>query len=527
MTREAEPRSEETGVIKVTRTENPFMEPLLTSGTRLQRFAQIVNGVLVDMGGEPIAQPYVELVPLGLNTAECRVIEFPFRELNQTKTDSLQFFLRSFYGNPNLREGLFFRLLSNEGRGSRLLAHRLIHPQLYYYLNPTSQVNERGNPYRGSGFFILGQQESPFVGFWKVQANRLLKKLPERGIFQIHDLGYLSEAELAYQTVIASIIIAGKLDLSSPEKLDGARPFLRQLFLQIYKQMIVEARPEVKKADIFGADTQVSDIETNLFKPLEEKKGTPMHTLLVGAPGVGKSFVGGYFVTNGGESLVVPLSAEHLNRKDNSGDRTFEKYVLPRLLRIKDHLSLPIVISMDDVETLMEEEISTSIISQSQRVNVEKRSYFLNLLERMMDTHGIFLLCTLNHPDVESAFLRRFNPVYFPLPRDGQRREFLLKIIGQGELPEDEYQGLINDVAAKTQGFSYHSLALIPEYAQNILRAIQDGSSGQDSYSEAIRSALMKARERASLKEIGQFDKAAREMVNKNSPYRPFQRNPA
>ena len=138
----------------------------------------------------------------------------------------------------------------------------------------------------------------------------------------------------------------------------------------------------------------------------------------------------------------------------------------------------------------------------------------------MSDTHGIFFLGSLNHPDVEAAFLRRFNPVYFPLPNDQQRVHMLEETIPHSGLSEPEFRRIIVRLKDGTKGFNYSGLALIQEYLINIARSRGYEHITEDIppdvYELCLQEALAKARQRTPLESLDQFDHSAQEMVNHN-----------
>lgn len=447
------------------------------------------------------------------------MVEIPYYNNNALKEASLSQLAKSLFENRRLRKGLFFSLPPDQ-YGFSTVIHRVFSPQLYYALYPEMTRQSRpGNPHKKEGLFLKGKKEIPVVGTWKVQAEKLLSSHPKKGILEIHDFGSLSEAELAYGVVMASLVMAGQIDLSSRLKMEETLPQRREIFWRIYKEMLREMIPVTKRDDIYGLDSQIDDIDTNLFAPLVSGKGKSMNTLLVGAPGVGKSFVGRYFASRKDDVLTIPLPIRKLfEEKDPPRDRrlVFETRVIPRLLRIRNNLGFPSVILIDDIEALLEASIYVGPRGVKQDViDPERRSYALNLLERLDDTYGIYILGTLNHPDVEAAFLRRFNPVYFPLPSVHQRESMLEKIIDKGPLQGEDYLDIFKLLTGGTNGLNYSCISLIPEYLKNILLSKKEASSDVESYKEALKQALQKARERAATDKLSEFDKAAQRMTGR------------
>ena len=504
----------------VTRTENPLLTPLEKRPQNLQNFAQTVNEIITQHASTTIETPYVESVA----TSDGREIKFnsieiPYYHLNPQKIESMRNLLKSIYATQRVAEGLAFDLPPEEASSVALLSHRIVSPRIAYHLTATPVKVVRGNPYQREGVFFVGKKEVPFVGTWHVQAAKLLSEKPKDGILEIHDFGSLAEAELAYLTVMSSLVVTGKLDLSQDEKMTETLPARRKIFLTCYKKMLAEMMPPTERGEIFGLNTQINDIETNLYSPLLQKKGRPMNTLLVGAPGVGKSLVARYFATNS-ETLTVPVSVQLLHKVDNNGKGIFETAVLPKLQRIGKSLGVPVVILMDDVEAILESGITVSPTGEkTQSIDPERRSKALNLLERMSDTHGIFLLASLNHPDVESAFLRRFNTVYFPLPSAEQRQNALKGIVKKGPLSAKDYDQLLQSLTEETEGFNYSAISLIPDYAKNYLATV-GGDDNPASYRESLNFGVDKARERTNILKLAKFNQEAQDLTGQKPPKR-------
>lgn len=513
---EADQEKETTKPVPVVRELSPVLANLSEDPPYVQRFAQITNGLIGKQGGTPIEEPYVEEVRRGYQQPRpFIVVEIPYRDNNDQKEAGLRQLAKSLFENRRVREGLFFSLPPDQ-YGFSTVIHRVFAPQLYYAIYPEMTRQSRpGNPHQKEGLFLKGKKEIPVAGLWKVDAEKILSSHPKEGILEIHDLGSLSEVELAYGTVIASLIMAGKIDLSSAQRMEETLPQRREIFWCIYKEMLRDMTPVTERDDIYGLDSQIDDIDANLFAPLISKKGKPMNTLLVGAPGVGKSFVGRFFATNKDGVLTVPLPIKKVFEQDDHKRLVFETMVIPRLLRIRNNLGFPSVILIDDIEALLETTIYAGPRGVKQDViDPERRSYALNLLERLDDTFGVYILGTLNHPDVEAAFLRRFNPVYFPLPSGEQRGSMLEKIIDRGPLAQEDYQDMLGLLEGGTNGLNYSCISLIPEYLKNILLSKTDTSSA-NSYKEALKQALQKARERAATDKLSEFDKAAQRMTGR------------
>lgn len=500
--------------VKIVRTRNPLIEPLSRKDDHLARFDEVINTALgkLTLGtrAKTLLEPNKDLQSRDNPDGDYPLTSFRYQDLDDRKIRSLEVLTKSMRPRQKAAKGLYFDLNPSQG-GLKHLFRRTAAPRIAYYFGSTIYDSLKGNPSRRDGIFLTGNKQWPVAGSWKVQAEKMLTAPPKNGTFEYHNTGSMGETEAAYLIAVGAMITEGKLDLSTKEAIEASLPTQRKIFIDIYQQMLKDILPIPGKNDVFDLDDQLADIQTNLYRPLETKTGNPMNTLMVGAPGVGKSLAGRYFAGNE-NLLTVPVSIDEFGQEGN-----LENYVLPRLINIRDRLDLPIILLVDDVEGLFEKSISkdNSRDGQSQSVDVNERSRNLTLLERMTDTYGIYLLCTLNHPDVESAFLRRFNPVYFPLPTDDQRREFLDQTVPFGPLDQEGAEAIKTELAVNTQGFNYNAIALIPRYLQNQLLLNPQAKEDSLLYVQAVRVAVSKARETSDVKGLAIFDEAARTMISK------------
>lgn len=502
------------------RTENPILASLTPDSVGLERFLSTTQQVINKFEGQPISDIYSESVPYANVRGEdigMTVAEIPYNGCSDAQLASFKNLLLSMDRRGENRshalritEGLFFKLDINRGGGIFGVKHipqKTIKPQLTHYLRAvvSRDTKVHGNPHDMEGLFMVGEQELPVVGTAKVQAEILVSKKPQSGKVELHSVGRLTEIEFAYQTVITSLIVAGKIDMSTERAVTDSLPQRQQIFLEIYHQMLSEMIPPVKVEDLYGLEGQLEDIDLHLYQPLIRGGGNPMNTLMVGAPGVGKSLTARFLVSKDQKVLTVPLPISAI---DNS--EVFESQILPKLLRLKINLGIPVVVSVDDIEAILEQNVSRAVGGEGV-VDSKKRSEALNLLERLMDTYNIYILGSLNHPDVEAAFLRRFNPVYYPLPTREQRLNMLtgtLPIDTLGDSDQSRHQA-VSQLIHGTEGFNYSGLALIREYLNNILH-----SAKGITMPEALQVAIGKARQRTPIIKLGQFDQAAKVLVN-------------
>ncbi|MEK7617437.1 MAG: hypothetical protein AAB414_05290 [Patescibacteria group bacterium] len=483
---------------RFSRTDNPLIYPLdvyMHFRSSLAHFTSIVNDVIEQHGGgPPIGIPFIDPVEIGRastirnNQSTFVALQIPLESFETGFFENLYGLLKNHFWTVSPSTGS----LPPSSRTETL------------YLSPYSRLpngDKYKNPEQVTGFLI--RKSAPDLNL-EIRYNYAgpLSTPSSQNRF-----GYLafSEVEFGYLAAVASFLIAGKIDLSSDQGFAESLDLRRTIFMDIYQTMLREYQPPVVREEICGLDEQIADMEQNLYNPLVNKRGNPMNTLLVGAPGEGKTFVSRFFATRR-DVLTAPVGINELIND-------FERYVLPTIKRMVGELDLPAILAVEDVEKLLESAISVGVDGESsQMIDPAERSKVLSLLERLQDTHGIYLMATLNHPDVEAAFLRRFNPVYFPFPSTEHREDMLRKIIAQEPLDKDSYNAFVRQLVADTEGFNYSGLSLIPQYADNLLLG-RDGNLSAEEYLDILRQALKKVQQRTSLQNLANFDQAARKML--------------
>lgn len=468
--------------INLPRTENPLFSELHADRDHFMIFRNIVNKQLRNQSAMPINLPRVESFQIApFSIIQPTLIDFPVINYTEEIEKSLSRLLSSTGSQDTVD------LDDDEKETIGRYTSTVKELKELFVISPSVYMHE--HPYQNSGFIVKNRDRR---GPDKTKSATV-----------VLNNGHESETILAYQSVLTALVTQGRLDISTDEKFDKSLPIRKEVFMNIYHEMLGQKEPFVKREDIFDLNQQIDDIETDLYHPLKKGQGRPMNTLLVGAPGVGKSIVGRYFMTDK-DILTIPLSVDKLD--------DFEYVTWPVVSRAKNMAQIPAVILVDDIESLLGGNFMIDEEGRmSQSVNPQDRSEALSLLERMQDTYGVYLLCSLNHPDVEAAFLRRFNPIYFPMPTEEQRKFMLEGIVPQETLSKEGFEELVSNLAQKTEGFNYHALAKITEYIENL--RIKNGDSNETDHKEMIEAAFAKASRSVDRKALKRFDDAAKKMV--------------
>lgn len=496
------------------RNENPLIAPI-NPNEGLSRFRHTINKFLIGFGIQGDVDTNHEVIP-GWPPIQVIQAKSPFKECTPEAILSLANLSEIMNPESKTQQGVWFYHRASGGPGLLNMGHGIdqtFAPTPTYYSVP-SETDRWVNPYQAPGVFLDGKKLPPVAGSILTAAKALLKQPPKEGTLRVQNLQNTSEVEFAFQTILANLIINGKLDISTPEKLNASLKMRQELFLNLYHDMLSSYIPSISEAELYGLDSQIKDIRTHLYDPLTKRKGSPMNSLMVGAPGVGKSATARMFTHDSTLPVItIPMSIELFTNPDP--DKSFERVIMPSLQRIREVSGLPVVVSIDDIEAVLETSIHRSDGHDQHGIDTQKRSTALNLLERMMDTYKIFVLGSLNHPDVEAAFLRRFNPVLYPLPSEEQRVHMLQGILPKIGLSDQESQELTFQIAQTTKGFNYSGLALIPDYLRNIARGKDLQTLTSDEYLLLLSEAIEKAGQRTPKIQLEEFNMRAAELVGK------------
>jgi len=180
-------------------------------------------------------------------------------------------------------------------------------------------------------------------------------------------------------------------------------------------------------------------------------KFRPESVLLVGVPGIGKTFLAHYLMTGEYNALFASLDSSKL-RKDlmKSGSEGMSAVFL-RVDRIREATSLPVILLIDDIDVILNEEKEGDIVSK-----------FLTLMQGIRQK-GFHVLASTNHPDkIDKRLLepgRLSKVIHVPLPDRADRVGVLRSHLAV--LPfvsEDERARVAEEMADRTEGWTQRYL---------------------------------------------------------------------
>lgn len=487
-----QPSQKETGVqtSRFSRTENPLLTILSRNATSFRNFATITNEIIAAYADVNIELPQIDL------EEESTTIQVPYTGFTPTMERSLKQLMSHLYQNDEI-EGKAFWYIRDVRKGPSFL-----HPFITVDAKPAFAMGPilRHDDFPREGLFLVGPLEKKKMRLGKEEEFDQEKR-PLDGTLEVHS-STLSEVEQAYETVMAALILAGKLDISTPEKLEEAKPQSTEIFMAVYHKMLEQMIPRAEREEMVGLDEQTEGIETNLYEPLTTGQGKPMNTLLIGASGLGKTLELRHFAYRKG-ALGIPMSVGNFE--------AFE-HILPNLQRISQVVDRSVVLLVSDAENLFQNTISIGAdgIRGGVVFDPRRRARTLNLFEAMADIHHIYLLGTLNIPIYDPALLRRFTFEYFPIPNKDQRMGMLRQVIPPIDSLNGQYDNFIDQIAERTGGFNFSGLGIIPDLLGNmVIRGMEVTDTD-----EFIESLVAKARQSTDIVRLANDDQAMRAMIN-------------
>lgn len=217
-----------------------------------------------------------------------------------------------------------------------------------------------------------------------------------------------------YQTDLVELNTQTAHILGRGEPLDRA-----DLKYEIYNRLNRLGIKKVTPEDIYGLDAQIATIRRVLISPLSNQElsrglGISAESLLfIGVPGTGKTLVAQLFLQEDCRIFIVPVRAADLALELISPPE--KQWIFPRLSEIKKQTGIPVIIQIDDIETIVagnEDQSKTALI---------------NLLAGVRDS-GFYIMASTNHPEkMPPALLQpqRLRPLYFGLPTEEARYRVL------------------------------------------------------------------------------------------------------
>lgn len=225
----------------------------------------------------------------------------------------------------------------------------------------------------------------------------------------------------------------------------------RKLYTAIFRELNKIGTSPIEREKLFGMQAVLEIVEKVLLLPLEQPHQAKMHhltpqsILLVGVPGVGKTFLAHFLMTGSYNAIFVSLDTNRL-RSDLSNPNM--SMTLIRIDKIRNETSLPVILILDDVDLLLDDE--------------EMVARFLNLLQGVREK-GFYLLASTNRPEkIDERLLepgRLSSIIHVPLPNSQDRLGVLKNhAISLPFETENARESILNKIANQTEGWTQRYL---------------------------------------------------------------------
>lgn len=335
------------------------------------------------------------------------------------------------------------------------------------------------------------------------------KPIKTQHIVEIRVGESLYQTELVKFVLQTARILNGQQPLSSPE-----------LTYDVYNTLNRIGLKERRREDLYGLDEIIDYIQDYLFFPLRNlgetlrRKIEVSSVLLIGVPGTGKTLLAEYFLQQDLGVFLVPIPADIFAR-----DLTKNKKLIDRISSVAQETGIPVVIHVDDIESVGGEETTT--------VN----SILMNLMAGVRE-RGFFIFASTNNPyDLSYQLLQpqRFGHIlHVPLPNE-EARLGVLRVHAPEEYFTNlqERENLLREIASDngTEYFDSRLLKALCDYAQ--INAMH-----RDSYDALLttgdfREALRVAKQRFNREEAKKRERKLEEFANRHRAVRIGFRTPS
>jgi len=253
------------------------------------------------------------------------------------------------------------------------------------------------------------------------------------------------------------------------------------LMAMIYKALSLIGIAHISRDQLYGMQEAVEEIERVLLLPFEYPDAATAYqyesesVLVVGVPGVGKTFLEHYLMTNGLYNVLF-ATVDALRLRQDLVKETGSPILL-HIDRIKSDTHLPIILIIDDIEGLL----------AGGEHNVDMVVKFLNMMQGIQQ-RGLYFIASTNKPQGLDARLlepgRFTSIVHAPIPASQEERGGILG----AHLPEDlfrskeEREEILEYAAGETEGWTHRFLKQLCQEAGRFctLEITRDGDKSHD-----------------------------------------------
>ncbi|MBI2636861.1 MAG: ATP-binding protein, partial [Parcubacteria group bacterium] len=223
------------------------------------------------------------------------------------------------------------------------------------------------------------------------------------------------------------------------------------LAIEVFRALNRVGAEGAARAELYGLAGVLETIERVILLPLQQPElarhywFSPESVLLVGVPGVGKTLLAKFLMSQPYNAIFAAVEStkllvDLLNEKGS--------HILLQIDRIGSATQLPVILLLDDIDTLTsEKERDSAVISK-----------LLNLFQGVREK-GFYIIASTNHPERIDARLlepgRLSKIVHVPIP-DREERVGILELHLRGMPFQDERArvGTVQALADETDGWT-------------------------------------------------------------------------
>lgn len=167
----------------------------------------------------------------------------------------------------------------------------------------------------------------------------------------------------------------------------------KPLMAEIYRQLNRIGTRSINRSDLFGMHDALEAVEKTVLLPLQHPVQAakfsilPESVLLVGVPGVGKTYLEHYLMTGDYNAIFVAVDSDKLRTDLHAVKAGRPSETLTRVDRITQLTGLPVILIIDDIDVILTEKKEDDVISK-----------FLNLMQGIRQK-GLYVLASTNYPE--------------------------------------------------------------------------------------------------------------------------------
>jgi AAA+ superfamily predicted ATPase len=248
----------------------------------------------------------------------------------------------------------------------------------------------------------------------------------------------------------------------------------KPLMAEIYRQLNRIGTRTINRSDLFGMHDALEAVEKTVLLPLQHPTQAarfsimPESVLLVGVPGVGKTYLEHYLMTGEYNAIFVAVDSDKLRTDLHAVKAGRPSETLTRVDRITQLTGLPVILIIDDIDVILTEKKEDDVISK-----------FLNLMQGIRQK-GLYVLASTNYPEELDRRLlepgRLSKIVHVRPPSAAERKGVVISyLVKQPFATTKQREEVANWCVEQTEGWTQRFLwELTVEGARNcMIRSLQ------------------------------------------------------